>query len=106
MQRALDLLDQLCDVVEGKPWLQVSEIAGPYAEGLPQASAASLRQPAPEGLVDHLTEGATCAPRFRLQLGRHVVVQGKGRSHALMLILRHHDVNPMGCAPMVIGRFD
>lgn len=93
MKRALYLLDQLRHVVQGHPWLELSEIARRYREGLPQASDASLRQPAPERLVDHVPERPAGAARFRLQLGRHVVVQRKSRSHVLMLTCRHHDVN-------------
>jgi hypothetical protein len=37
--------------------------------------------------------------RFRLELGRHVVIQGQRRPHALMLQSRHHDVE--GFAPPI-----
>lgn len=74
MKRALYLLDQLRDVVQGKPGLQLPEITCRYRERLPRACDASLREPAPERLVDHVPEWTTGAARFRLQLGRYIVV--------------------------------
>ena len=35
MKRALDLLEELRDVVQGKPRLEIAEIAGGDPEGLP-----------------------------------------------------------------------
>ncbi|MGH8509976.1 MAG: hypothetical protein ACREU8_00890 [Gammaproteobacteria bacterium] len=42
---------------------------------------------------NHRSEGPAGAARFRLELGRHIVIQGERRSHVLMLLTRHHDVN-------------
>jgi hypothetical protein len=46
MKRALDLLDEPADVVQGKPWLEIAEIAGGYSESLPLGGDAPARQPA------------------------------------------------------------
>jgi hypothetical protein len=35
--------------------------------------------------------------RFRLELGRYVIIEGQGRPHALMLSARHHDVKGSVC---------
>ena len=34
-------------------------------------------------------------PRLRLELGRHIVIEGECRSHALLLRSRHHDAKPL-----------
>jgi hypothetical protein len=93
MKRALDLLDQPADIVQGKTRLEITEIAGGYSESLPLGGDAPACQPAAQHLVDDLAEGPAGAARFRLELGRDIVVQGERRSHVLMLGCRHHDVN-------------
>lgn len=92
MKRALDLFDQLRDIVQGKPWPEAPQIAGRYLEDLPRGDA-SIRQPTSQRLVDDVSERPAGAARFRLELGSHIVIQGERRSHALMLLTRHHDVN-------------
>jgi hypothetical protein len=96
VKRALYLLDQLRDIVQGKAWPEVPEITGSYRKGLPRGGDASIRQPAPQRIVDDVSERQSGTARFRLQLGRDVLVQGQRRSHALMLLPRHHDVNASG----------
>ena len=93
MKRALHLLDQFCNIVQGKPWPQVPEIAHVCLEGLPRRADTSIRQAASQSLVDDVAEGPPGAARFRLELGRHIVVQSECGSHVLMLQTRHHDVN-------------
>ena len=85
MKRALYLLDQLRDVVQGKPRPDVAEIARRYLEGLPRAAGAPVRQPTAQRFVDDIPERPAGAARFRLQLCRNVVVQGESSSHVLML---------------------
>jgi hypothetical protein len=97
VKRALYLFDQLCDIVQSKPWSQVPEIADARLESLPGRGDASIRQAASQGFVDNVAEGPPSAARFRLELGRHIVVQGESGSHILMLQARHHDVNKRPC---------
>jgi hypothetical protein len=93
VKRTFYTLDELRDIVQGKPWLEIAEIAGRYLEVLPLSGDAPARQPAPQRIVDDLAEGPAGAARFRLELGRHIIVEGERRSHVLMLWLKHHDIN-------------
>ena len=65
MKGALDLFDQVYDVIEREPWLQVSEIARYHGKTLPRILTAPLHQPAPKSLVDHVAERTPHAPRLR-----------------------------------------
>ena len=56
MKRALNLLDQLGDIVKGKPRLEVAEIAGFYLKFLAHATGYPVRQPTPQRLIDDITE--------------------------------------------------
>ena len=85
MKRTLDLLDEPADIVQREPWLEITEIAGGYSEGLPPGGDAPAGQPATQRLVDDLAEEPAGAARFRLELGRDIVVQSERRSHVLML---------------------
>jgi hypothetical protein len=93
VKRAFHLLDELGHSVQGKSGLEIAEIADPYPEGVPLSADASARKPATQRLVHNLAERPASPARFRLELGRYIVVQGKRRSHVLMLLFRHHDVN-------------
>lgn len=94
MKRALYLLDQLRDVVQGKPGPEVAEVASRHLEGLPRAGDASARQPASQRLVDDVSEGPARASRLSLELRHYIIVERERGPHALMLVLRHLDVNP------------
>lgn len=107
MKRALDLLDQSGDIIQTQPWPEITEVARGYPELPRSGGGAPARQPATQRLVDDLAKRPAGAARFRLELGRDIVVQGERRSHALMLRLRHHDVKQrVATAPRenVIGR--
>jgi hypothetical protein len=92
VKRAHHLLDELRDIVQGKPRFEITEIAGVYLEGPPLGGGAPAFQPPAQRLVDDLAKGPARALRFRLELGRHVVIQGQRCPQALMLQSRHHDV--------------
>src|SRR6185437_2691439 len=94
MERPLDLLDQLTDVVQRKAWAK-AEIAGNDLEWRWLYRRALTRETTSEGFIDDLAEGTARSPHFRPQLGCHVFVEGQRGSHALMLHVRHHDVNEM-----------
>jgi len=68
------MLDELGDVVQGKPRLQIAKIAGRYLERLPSGSAASAGQPAAQCFIDNLAEGATGAAGLCGELCRHIVI--------------------------------
>ena len=84
MERALHVLDELRDIVEGKPRFEITEIAGLYPEGPPLRSGAPAFQPPAQCLVDDIAEGPVSTLRFRLEFGRHVVIEGERRPHALI----------------------
>jgi hypothetical protein len=85
MKRALHLVDKLSDIVQRKPWLEITEIADRSLEGpRPGGDAPALQTPA-QCLVDNFTERPAGAPRFRFEVGCHIVIQGERRAHVLML---------------------
>ena len=60
----------------------------------PRSRAVILKAwPTAQRLVNDLAEGSAGAARFRLKLSCHIVIQGQCRSHAVMLLPRHPDVN-------------
>jgi len=92
VQGPLNLLDQLGDIVERDPRLELSEIARRNLEDLPPAGRTSARQPATDHVIDNVPERQTGATRFCFEFGGDVIIEGKGCSHVLMLGNRHHDV--------------
>jgi len=68
------MLDELGDVVQGKPRFEITEIPGPHLEGPLLGGGPPVFQPAAQHLVDGLAERPAGALRFRLELGRYVVV--------------------------------
>ena len=93
MERVFHLLDKFGDIVEGQPGLEITEIAGFYSERLARRRDPPTSQSATQRFIDDLSEGSASAPRLGPQLGRHIIIQGEGRPHALMLRSKHHDVN-------------
>jgi hypothetical protein len=92
MQRALHVLDELRDVVEGEPRAEVPKIAdGDLEDPLP-GGGALVREAASQRLVHDLAERPVLPARFCFELGGDVVVEREGRPHALMLESEHHDV--------------
>ena len=93
MQGTFHLLDELGDIVEGEARFQRPEIPRLYFErpalagALPQGKAPTQR------LIDYVPERTTGAARFCFELHCHIVIKGESRAHALMLGMRHHDVN-------------
>ena len=76
MCRAFYLLDQLADIVEGKPRLEIAEVTHLYPERLTLRSDPPARQPPTQRLIDNFAEWSAGATRFRLELRRHVIVEG------------------------------
>jgi hypothetical protein len=88
--RPVDLIDEVADpvVVEAGPHAQW---AGMDPEGGGGRRLAAAAQGDPEKVVHQLLERASGAAHLRLELGRHVVIEGKCRTHILMLAYKHHD---------------
>jgi len=92
MKRALRMLNEFRNIVYGKPRFEITKIADLCLEGPPLGGDAPARQAATPGLVDDLAERPAGAARFRLEVGRHIVIQGERSSHVLMLQSTHRDV--------------
>ena len=61
------MLDQLRDIVQGEPWLEIAKITGRYLKRLPLAGDPPARQPPAQCFVDDLAEGpAGAAPALSL----------------------------------------
>ena len=83
MERALHLLNELRNIVEGNPWLCLTKVPGRNPESLAAGRAALACQAATQRFIHDLPEGALGAARFRLELGHHVIIQRQRGSHAL-----------------------
>ena len=68
MKRALHMLDEFRDIIEGEPGFEIAEVAGRYLEGPPPAGGAPACQPPAQRLVDDLVESrpALCDSVLRL----------------------------------------
>jgi len=93
VKRTFDLLNEFGHIIERNSRLELAEIAHLYLERFRLGCTAFAGQSVPQRLVDDISEGAARAARFGLQLGSNIVVKCQRSSHALMLRLRHHDVN-------------
>jgi hypothetical protein len=89
------MLDELGDIVQGKPRFEIAEIRRRHLEGPLLSGGAPAFQPPGQRLVEDLAEGPAGAVRFGLEFGCHIVIRGQHRSHASMLKLRHHDAKQM-----------
>ena len=92
MERAFHLLDKFGDIVESQTGLEIAEIASFYPERLARRRDSPTSQSATQRFIDDLSEGSAGAPRLGPQLGRHIIIKGEGRPHALVLFSKHHDV--------------
>lgn len=92
MERSLDLLDEIRDVVEAEAGPQGPEVTNRHPEGRARRGGEPGKT-ASQRVVDHLAEGQARPPRQRLQPRRHVLIEGERRAHVMMLKREHHDVN-------------
>ena len=70
------MLDELGDIVQGKPRFEITKIAGRYLEGPPLGGGPPAFQTPAQRLVDDLAEGPAGTLRLRLELDSDVVIQG------------------------------
>ncbi len=92
------MLDELGDIIQGKPRFEITKIAGRHLEGPPLGGGPPAFQTAAQGFVDELAEGPAGTLRLSLELCSDVVIEGQRRSHALMLKPKHHDVKGLAVA--------
>lgn len=93
MQRTFDLLDQLERIVERQSGAKAPEMMRNHSELRTFAGDTWRRKTPAKGFVRNLAKGPARSPHFGLQFRGDVLVEGKRRSHALMLARKHHDVN-------------
>jgi hypothetical protein len=104
MQRALHLLDQIRDVVEVESGPSASEFTSLDDKSLARLRPQCICQTSTKCVIDHIAEGASSPPGHRLQLGGHIIIERQGRSHIMMLYVKHHDVKlPTASPPTASG---
>jgi hypothetical protein len=92
MQRALHLLDQISDVVQVESGPSAAELTSVDDKSLARLRPRCIGQASTKCVIDHLAKGASSPTGHRLQLGGHIIIEGQGRSHIMMLHVEHHDV--------------
>jgi len=82
VQRSLDVLEELSDVVEGQPGRQCPEVARVHRKRPTAPVRTRYGKTAPEDLVDRVLERAAHPALLCRQFRGHVVVQGYRGSQA------------------------
>ena len=91
MVGAFQLLKQLRRAVVGQTGSKAHGLrVDPERRSLPGGDPRG--EPAAKHLVDDLLERLPALASLRLQLSGHVFIEGQGRTHIMMLTMRHHDV--------------
>ena len=93
MQWTFQSLQQIADVVERQPGLEIAEIPGSDLEWLTRSRKSPAGQAPAQCFIDDIAERSASTPRLRLEFGGNVFIKRQGGSHVLMLVIRHHDVN-------------
>jgi hypothetical protein len=93
MERTFQLVEQIRNVIEIESWPAAPELTRPDYERLARLRPRWLGEPPTKSLVDDIAERAAGSPSHRFQLRRDIVIQRQCRSHIMMILLRHHDVN-------------
>lgn len=97
VERTLDALEELGDVVQAEARSQVAQVAGRHPERLGRRGISPAGETTADRVVDHVAKRPPGPAGLRAQLGHHVVIQGQRRAHhALMLRSRHQDVECRG----------
>ena len=94
MERALEALEDLTNVVQAEARSQVAQVAGGNPERLGRLRDAPARQAPTNGVVHDVAKRPAGRSRLRAEFCRDVLVEGQGRTHIMMLKAKHHDVKP------------
>jgi hypothetical protein len=92
VDRAFELLQEIANVVQVKPGTKRTQVSRFDAKGLVRRLRFLRMESQAKILVHDLLERPAALSSLRLQLGDNVIIQSESRSHALMLVNRHHDV--------------
>ncbi len=88
----LDMFKKGSDIIIGVAGDRSAQIACVYVEGSDPLGARALCQRSTQMIVDDRFKRPSCPARLRLQARGHILFERKGRSHIVMLSIRHHDV--------------
>ena len=91
MHRSFQHLDHLLHAIEIESFRQ-TKIDGRHYKRLPPRLARHSQADAQE-VIHGFLEGFSGSAGFLLQPPGYIVIEGKCRSHIMMLQKRHHDVN-------------
>ena len=89
---AFGIVQQGGDVVVAAPGHRPAEVHRRNREGWRGPACSPLRERCTQVLIDQRLERQAAAPRFGLQPGGDVIVQGQCGSHTKMLSRKHQDV--------------
>ena len=98
MERALEALENLTDVVQAEARSQVAQVARRHPERLGRLRNAPARKAATNGVVHDVSKRPAGHSRLRAEFCRDVLIEGQGRTHIMMLLRKHLDVNRRGAA--------
>ena len=93
MERTFQLVEQIRNVIEIESWPAAPEFSGLNHKRLAGLRPRRLGEPPAKCVVDDSAKRAAGSPGYRFQLRRDIVIQRQCRSHIMMVLLRHHDVN-------------
>ena len=85
MEGAFDLFEQGADIVEAQPRPEPPQVARLHHEADLRARWRRGGEAAPQGVVDHRAKCLAGTARLRFELGGHVIVEGQGCPHIVML---------------------
>ena len=105
MLRAFKALQQVADVVEPEARAQCAKIPGLDHERRMRGRRRPLGEPRSKHVIHDFAKRPAAASRPRFQLGGHIVIEGKGCAHIMMLVTRHLDVNTSPRRDLVSGTF-
>ena len=92
MIRAFQVLEHGANAIQRDTRPQAAKIVRFNMKALDSGNRAALREARAQQFVNQCLERLPRTPRFGLQARRDVFIQCQGRSHIMMLTMRHHDV--------------
>lgn len=91
MQRPLDLIEELRDVVHIQPGPRAQRTSLDL-ERVPRAGSRGSHQATPKGIVHHVPERSSSPAGQRPELRGDILIERQRSAHTMMLQTRHHDV--------------
>ncbi len=85
MLRAFDLLQQGADLVQRQPRPQTTQIMRFDLKSLGSLCRPLFRQTGAQDFIDQHLEWPAAAACFRREAGSHIIIDGQGSTHIMML---------------------